>query len=218
MTDKWMKKSPMIAPSERLAVCAVNDKIYTFGGWCGSVIAAASEYDTVTDTWKRKTELPEASEYYSASAVNGKIYIIGWFNNVLEYDPVRDKYTQKSIVPRKNVWSLILHSASVIHDKIYVIGGGEPNGNQVVVYDPATDTWEEKADMPTARCWLATGEVNGKIYAIGGVRPDLPNLGDAPGLTQGFSTVEEYDTGFLSINVDARGKMPAKWGKIKRDN
>jgi RNA polymerase sigma factor (sigma-70 family) len=226
-TDKWTRKTPMIAPSERLAVSAVGEKIYTFGGWSGvewRTIAAASEYDTVTDTWTKKADLPETSEYYSANTVNGKIYIIGWFHNVLEYDPISDKYTQKAAVPSKqegnpnfwhdgaSCWHLLLHSASVIHDKIYVIGGSQPNGNQVAVYDPIADKWEEKADMPTARCWLATGEVNGKIYAIGGANPDI-NVAE-PGTGQPFSTVEEYDTG-LGVGVDFKGKLPTKWGKLR---
>jgi len=227
-TDKWTRKTPMIAPSERLAVSAVGEKIYTFGGWSGAewkAIATTSEYDTVTDTWTKKADLPEQSEYYSASTVNGKIYIIGWFHNVLEYDPISDKYTQKAAIPSKRegnpnfwhdgvgCWHLLLHSASVIRDKIYVIGGSQPNGNHVAVYDPIADKWEEKADMPTARCWLATGEVNGKIYAIGGTIPDVNTA--QPGTGQPFSTVEEYDTGFASINVGIKEKLPTRWGGLK---
>jgi len=45
------------------------------------------------------------------------------------------------------------------------------------------DTWTAKADMPTARGYLATAVVNGKIYAIGG----------AYSSTSGSSAVEEYD-------------------------
>jgi N-acetylneuraminic acid mutarotase len=44
-------------------------------------------------------------------------------------------------------------------------------------------TWTRKADMPTARGYLSTAVVNGKIYAIGG----------AFGATTGCSVVEEYD-------------------------
>jgi N-acetylneuraminic acid mutarotase len=46
------------------------------------------------------------------------------------------------------------------------------------------DTWIYKADMPTARSCLSTSVVNGKIYAIGGIK----NANSAP-----LSTVEEYD-------------------------
>ena len=46
--------------------------------------------------------------------------------------------------------------------------------------------WTTKAPMPTARCYVSTSMVNGKIYAIGGT----PAV-DAP--YPGVSTVEEYD-------------------------
>jgi hypothetical protein len=51
------------------------------------------------------------------------------------------------------------------------------------------DTWTTKADMPTARMFLSTSTVNGKIYAIGGSFAGYPWV-PAP-------TVEEYDTGFV---------------------
>jgi N-acetylneuraminic acid mutarotase len=44
------------------------------------------------------------------------------------------------------------------------------------------DEWVKKADMPTARVGLSVCEVNGKIYAIGGLTPN----GDS-------SAIEEYD-------------------------
>lgn len=45
------------------------------------------------------------------------------------------------------------------------------------------ETWTKKASMPTARVFLSTSVVNGKIYAIGG----LPNPYSP------YSVVEEYD-------------------------
>ena len=44
--------------------------------------------------------------------------------------------------------------------------------------------WTMKADMPTARSCLSTSVVNGKIYAIGGMR----NANSGP-----LSVVEEYN-------------------------
>jgi len=76
-------------------------------------------------------------------------------------------------------------------------------------YDPVTDTWTRKADMPTARLSHSASVVNEKIYVIGGW-----NLGVV------FSTVEEYDTGFVSLSdvspVSPQGKLTATWGEIKR--
>jgi sugar lactone lactonase YvrE len=51
----------------------------------------------------------------------------------------------------------------------------------VEVYDPTTDTWTQKAHMPTPRWTVSVSAVNGKIYAIGGLRSSV------------LPTVEEYD-------------------------
>jgi N-acetylneuraminic acid mutarotase len=90
-------------------------------------------------------------------------------------------WTQKADMPTPR-WML---SASVVHGKIYAIGGrtSEPDNvrfSTVEEYDPTTDTWIRKADMPTARDNFATSVVSGRIYAIGGTRG-------------GWSTAEEYD-------------------------
>jgi len=56
--------------------------------------------------------------------------------------------------------------------------------SSVIEYDAMTDTWTMKANMPTARSWLSSSVVNGKIYAIGGTLA----YNDTP-----ISTVEAYD-------------------------
>jgi N-acetylneuraminic acid mutarotase len=74
-------------------------------------------------------------------------------------------------------------SASVVNNKIYVIGGSIPGSLTDVpynlVFDPVTDTWEEKAPMPTARGFLATAVVRDTIYAIGGGYPTSTNKNEA---------------------------------------
>lgn len=81
-------------------------------------------------------------------------------------------------------------STSVVNGKVYTIGGiiqgGYSSEGQSIVeeYDPATNVWEKKADMPTARMWLATAVVKGKIYAMGGIDRYLGEV---------LRTVEVYD-------------------------
>ncbi|MFC1605097.1 kelch repeat-containing protein [Planctomycetota bacterium] len=61
--------------------------------------------------------------------------------------------------------------------------------------------WITKADMPTARLYLSTNVVNGKIYAIGG----------ASMVEVGISTVEEYDP--ATDTWTAKSSMPTpRWG------
>ena len=107
------------------------------------------------------------------------------------YDPTTDTWMTATDMPTPRGWL----SASVVSDKIYVIGGA-PSGfpiNQgglaslstVEAYDSVTDTWEKRSDMPTVRGWLSTGVVDGFIYAIGGTS-NWPTP---------ISTVEAYNTG-----------------------
>ena len=75
-------------------------------------------------------------------------------------------------------------TASVIDNKIYVIGGsdGYPNYNDLAnneVYDPSTGIWDTLAPMPTPRGWLSSGVVNGIIYAIGGGYQTLTSKNEA---------------------------------------
>jgi len=87
-------------------------------------------------------------------------------------------------------------SASVVDGIVYAIGGTivtnvtEWGGDSTEVatveaYDPATDKWTKKVDMPTPRSGVATSVIDGKIYAIGGVRKDK--------IYKALSTVEVYD-------------------------
>lgn len=99
-----------------------------------------------------------------------------------------------------------LLSTSAVNGKIYIIGGqavfpAGPALSTVEEYDPVTEKWIKKANIPTARMAFATSVVNGKIYAIGGMG--------------GLSIVEEYDTGFEGLGIEAKGKLVTAWGKIK---
>jgi N-acetylneuraminic acid mutarotase len=79
-----------------------------------------------------------------------------------------------------------LHSAAVVDDKIYVIGGvGTDNKPfaSVEVYEPATGRWAKCASMPTARAVFGASAVGGTIYAIGGTTMGLDSL----------AVVEAYD-------------------------
>ena len=66
-----------------------------------------------------------------------------------------------------------LSTASVLDDKIYVIGGTfhkDSSATSIVeVYDPSTNTWNtDVADLPVPICSAASCVLDGKIYVIGG--------------------------------------------------
>ncbi len=199
--NKWTEKNDMPTTREGLSTCVVNGKIYALGGYGqGQPIefSTVEEYDPVKDKWTKKANMPTERAYFSARAVNGKIYAIGgWrsadaISKVEEYDPIADKWTERPDMPATRYG----FSAEAVNGKIYVIGGcplGWLNedlafGNGGVLstveeYDPMSGKWTKRADMPTARMFLTTSVVNGRIYAIGGT-DDKWNI---------LSTIEEYD-------------------------
>ena len=60
---------------------------------------------------------------------------------------------------------------------MYVIGGNGDakdkavDGRQVFAYDTVTKKWSQKASLPAPRTNLAAVELNGEIYALGGLDP-----------------------------------------------
>jgi N-acetylneuraminic acid mutarotase len=218
VTNTWRSKADAPTARQSLSTSAVDGRIYAIGGWSGSGIfrSIVEEYDPATDTWTRKADMPTARSQLSSSVVNGKIYAIGGkidektaLSIVEEYDPVTDTWAKKTDMPTAR-YAL---STSVVDGKIYAIGGAVGIVPAITVlptlevYDATTDTWTRKADMPTARVTLSTSVVDGKIYAIGG----------ATSASVHTPAVEEYDTGLVSeASVDAKGKLAAVWGDIKR--
>jgi hypothetical protein len=106
-------------------------------------------------------------------------------------------WSQKADMPTAR--GFIPPAASVVNDKIYIIGGtsGPDIFDNVEVYDPSTDSWESKSPLPDPRWGHSSDVVEGKIYVMGGC---LPETGDAA------NTIEVYDP---SLNEwESVGNMP----------
>jgi N-acetylneuraminic acid mutarotase len=197
-TDTWTKKANMPTPRTTFGLSVVNGKIYAIGGGAsgGALVSIVEEYDPVADTWTTRAPMPTARAFLSCAVAAGKIYAIGGLRSgssacspvVEEYDPVTDTWTRKANTPKPRGAA----SCSTVGGIIYLVGG-MPTGGQgtdraqptVQAYDPATDTWTTKAPMTTARGFLSTCVMEGKIYAIGGCL----NAYDSSDL----SSMEAYD-------------------------
>ena len=85
--------------------------------------------------------------------------------------------------------------------------------------------WTQKADMPTARLGLATSEVDGKIYAIGGYRaadvfaPEYQKVEEYNPETDSWTTKAPMPTGRHWLAASAvNGKIYAIGGWVNRDD
>jgi N-acetylneuraminic acid mutarotase len=181
----WTRKADMPTGRWDLSTCVVDGKIYAIGG-AGPVYQALKTvemYDPATDRWETKTSMPTAREGLSTSVINGKIYAIGgfsssssdyyytskFFSTVEEYNPATDTWSKKKEMPAARG----VHSACVVNNRIYIIGGSTDIPFTpvltMIVYDPLTDSWTQKGEIPQAiytGCFA--GVVNGCIYIVGG--------------------------------------------------
>ncbi len=177
-TDTWTRKADLPEPKGYLygSHPVVDGKIYILGGG-KTAVSRVDVYDPATDTWSRAADMPTARMLYARVAWNEKIYTFGGLTgtlgsssptvNVTEvYDPQTDSWSQAAPMPT-GVWE---HSACVVDDKIYVIGGATNiNSLQIFqVYDPLTDTWSNATPKPLNTRGFGAVAVCDKIYTAGG--------------------------------------------------
>ncbi len=152
ITNVWIDKTNMPTAKFDCASVEINGKIYVVGGNKGGgtiALANLEVYDPVTNSWTTKTPMPLGLFSSAAATVNGKLYIFGGYAGTqtiysylissitLEYDPVTDKWTEKTPLPTKRMGA----TATVYNNKIYIIGGytGSSFLGNVDVYDPSLD-------------------------------------------------------------------------------
>jgi thermitase len=203
----WAMRAPLGEARSRLALAAVNGKLYAIGGESASAAGAkgqeppglkaeqaeapafsgaVEEYDPATNAWTRKAPMPTPLSNIAAGVLAGKIYIPGGWDGsgdsalVQVYDPAANSWTTAAPLPV----GLTAPAAAVVNDRLYAIGGSSASNyvNTCYRYDPTANRWTQCAAMTYPRAWAAAGVVNGKIYVVGG----------ADGSSE-FNYVEEYD-------------------------
>ena len=118
----------------------------------------------------------------ASAVVSGKLFVIGgWPEHhaaLRLYDPQLDTWEYKASIPDEGFsWG---HTAAVVRDQIYVIGGyngigdGDKPDPKVLRYDPRRDVWtgglapipinEACGDKCTG---LAASVIEGKVYVVG---------------------------------------------------
>ena len=231
-TDTWVRKQDMPTPRIEFGVGVVAGKIYAIGGrvhWRDRKpedpgrIDLVEVYDPAIDTWTKRAKMPTRRTGVKASVVQNAIYAIsgaGWpqvgnqggpyLGTIEVYEPRINRWEKKPDMPNLRRVS----STVVIADKIYLIGGDAVQVGGAVVgerlasveaFDPVAEKWGVIADAPTVGLPFSVAAVNGKIYAFGGYDKDW----------ELSPMVEVFDTGFR--NVEARGKLPTRWGELKAE-
>ncbi|HNW70239.1 MAG TPA: kelch repeat-containing protein [Bacteroidales bacterium] len=164
----WTQKADFGGTPKYWAVgFAINGKGYA-GLGRGSGFNNSSdlwEYNPVTNTWTQKSSFPGGARYSShVFVINNKAYFCSgayWsgisgdytpYNDVWEYNPATDTWTQKNNFPGPGRHDAFAFSFAGTG---YLCFGQDDNQislNDLWAYNPNTDTWTQKASFPgTAR-------------------------------------------------------------------
>ena len=220
-TDTWVRKQDMSRRRAAYGIGVVAGKIYAIGGtvdiqpeepWRVDLVEV---YDPATDTWAKRADMPTRRRAVKAAVIRDTLYAIGgdgWppagaggpFLATIEvYEPRINRWTKRPDMPNPRT----VFFSVVIDEKIYLIGDftAEVQPVPIEVYEPFTERWRVIPASPSVELPFGVAAVNGKIYVFGGYTEDLELL----------PTVEVFDTGFR--NVEARGKLPTRWGELKTE-
>merc|ERR1712126_673795 len=103
-----------------------------------------------------------------AAVIERKVYVMDCYftEHVEEYDIDQDQWNIVTNVPNGRRLPFV----AALDNKIYVTGGRGDAGQLVACYDPVTNTWSQVADMNMARYAHSLVCLNGRLFAIGGLR------------------------------------------------
>ncbi len=174
---EWSRRAPMLEPNSEFTVAHWAGKLYVLGGYPKGRISVKTVqiYDIASDTWTRGPDLPEVNNHGIAAAYDGVIYLFGgqtdpntaYVDTVYALDTrlgASAKWVSKATMPTKRSAG----AAVVIGEKIYVVSGRPPRGQDFAAYDPKTDTWETLPNLPSQRNHIAAENIKGRLHVFGG--------------------------------------------------
>ncbi|WP_020469579.1 Kelch repeat-containing protein [Zavarzinella formosa] len=138
---EWQREADLPDPRGHVSAVTLDGKIYALGGDHGHDITqidvpSCHRFDPATKKWTEIASLPDGRSHFESSTIihKGRILIIGGrcnsskpprnvVDDLLEYDPKANTWSIVGVMPEK----VLAPAASIISDRIVVIGGGLNN-------------------------------------------------------------------------------------------
>lgn len=170
-TNEWLQGTPL--PMDRgdnpcPCIQEFDAKLFVY-----SIDGNFYIYDIAKDSWTLGASPPERPTYSASCVHDGVFYLFGGWsgtisNKVYAYNPDTDTWSEKSSmhIARQQ------HSAIVLNNKIYCVGGlinGQSTAlNSLEIYDPISDQWSIGSPMQESKCILGVGTFNNLLLCFGG--------------------------------------------------
>jgi hypothetical protein len=184
LEPRWDMRTPLQSPRHRLAMTALDSRLYVVGGEdeSGEAVADAVAYDLQTNGWGRIASLPVALANVAATSADGKVFVAGGSTNAGDadetmavvdtlyvYSPTRNSWNVATVLPYPVAGAALAADS----DALYLIGGwdGSEMRDEIWRYPLHPDEpaqWQLAGHLSKARAFLGAVPVGGEIYMIGG--------------------------------------------------
>ena len=219
ISNNTLSKSSIALPisASGIAACAINDKIYLFGGHntdtsagiYGTYLDSINVFDTTNNTISTlSVRLPIKMMNIGVAALGTKIYLFGgssaneYHNTIYEFDTLTNVIKKLDIELPEKMHGI---AAATVNDKIYLFGGQGSSGikNFIQIFSPKTSvliTSKDGEALPT----------NGK-YCVSDITVQ-PALEIKTITSNGEALPSENYCGFekVTVNVQTAPKLQTK--------
>lgn len=189
----WTDGAPMPTARHNVSAAVIGSKVFVVSGLVRtdtpepgtghpSTPSAAHEvYDVEADRWQRLGALPEPRVRPVVELVNGELIVLGGRGAAdnakigLAWSPETDTWRELGEMP-----FAVRHPAGCrLGNEVILSGGWSPDDSArgafhsgVHAFNPKTGAWRRLADMPEARAGHELVNLDGRLYAIGGLTRD----------------------------------------------
>lgn len=183
--DRWEKVAELSSPRNGIALVAVDEYLFSIGGANTELVDTVEIYNPYYNFWSLRSPMPSPRGGMACVVIEHRVFVLGGTvpdpssptgfsvtSSVLMYDTKADKWTERA--PMKTARSA--HSAVVINERIFVIGGStiDANGNEIFLssvesFDDFFNVWRDEESLPVAVSYAPALTLEDRIFVFGGV-------------------------------------------------
>ncbi|MBI4866589.1 MAG: hypothetical protein HY816_06530 [Candidatus Wallbacteria bacterium] len=235
-SQTWLAAPPILVPRRETAAGVIDGKLYVAGGVSSTgatttVTRFVERFDPLDPQrgWSVETPLTQARRP-AMTALNGRLFVVGGDTpsgadrDRLEIftpaspsasNPFASGGTWNASVGARKPTTTVGHAVAALRSRVVAAGGriGTIFTNVVEQYDPFGNRWNPAPALLAPRAELALVNLNGSLYAIGGVTRDRNGTERSVGIVERFDAGDDHASNLAAVKpgdtVDFGGSLDA---------